>query len=99
MNNNTENEKVFGVVYTAIRFFNEQLSADRKLSPNPKCELVGSARLDSVEIVNLMVMIEQQVEQDLGIRITLFDAIERLLNVQDVVDFVEAEIGHRNTLH
>ena len=97
--NNRENEKSLRTVYKAVQSFNEQLSADRKLGLNPQRALVGSPDLDSVEIVNLLVMIEQQVEQDLGIRVALFDVIDRLVSIQDVADFLAGEIDCRDISH
>jgi acyl carrier protein len=94
--NNSENEKSLRTVYKAVQSFNEQLPVGRRLDLSPECALVGSPNLDSVEIVNLLVMIEQQIEQDLGIRVTLFDVIERLVSIHDVADFLAGEIDGRD---
>ena len=88
-----DKEKIFRAVYSAIQAFNEQLPAGRKLVSSPQTQLVGSSNMDSAEIVNLMVGIEQQVEQDLGLSVTLFDAIEQFVNVQTVVDFIYGKAG------
>jgi acyl carrier protein len=90
--NNTEKERVFEVVYRALQLFNEQLPAERRLVPTPECELVGSSNLDSAEIVNLLVTIEQQVEQDLGITITLFDAIDQFVSVEALANFLAGKV-------
>jgi acyl carrier protein len=91
--NNPENEKVLKIISQAIQSFNEQLPPGRKLISAPECQLVGSPNLDSAEIVNLMVMIEQQVERDLGITITLFDAVEQFVSIQALTNFLAAKIG------
>ena len=86
-----EKDKILKAVYAAIQSFNEQLPAGRKLASTPQTQLVGSSNLDSAEIVNLMVGIEQQVEQDLGVAVTLFDSIEQFVNVQTVADFIASK--------
>jgi acyl carrier protein len=63
------------------------------LVPDLKTQLVGSADLDSAEIVNLVVAIEQQVEQDLGVSITLFDAVEQFVSVEALVNFITSKAG------
>src|SRR5512147_3251011 len=90
---NSEREKILGVVRKAVASFNEQLPAERKLVASPECKLVGSPELDSAEIVNLLVAIEQQVEQDLGISVTLFDSIERFVNVEALITFLGEKVG------
>ena len=97
--NSPENEKILKVVGKAMQTFNEQLPANRKLMLSPECQLVGAPDLDSAEIVNLMVGIEQQVEQDLGISVTLFDSIEQFVSVQTVVDFIAGKIRGGDVPH
>jgi hypothetical protein len=93
--NNTETEKEFRVVAKAIQLFNEQLPAGRRLVPSLECELIGSPDLDSGEIVNLMVMIEQQVEQDMGVSVTLFDNIDQFVTVEVLAKFLAGKTGNR----
>ena len=92
MNNS---EKILGVVRKAFESFNEQLPADRKLIATMECKVVGSPNLDSAEIVNLLVTIEQQVEQHFGANVTLFDDIDRFVNVQALVNFLAGKVGDR----
>ena len=99
--NNTKNEKVTRAVFHAIQSYNGQLPADRKLVPALEPQLVGSPRLDSLDIVNLMVIIEQQIEQDLGVSISLFDGqtapgVEGFTTVEVLVDFLAGRIGFRD---
>ena len=89
---NSEREKILGVVRKAVASFNEQLPADRKLAASPECKLVGSPDLDSAEIVNLLVTVEQQVEQDLGISVTLFEGIERFVNIESLIAFLGEKV-------
>lgn len=97
--NNTENEKVYRVVRKAIESFNEQLPADRKLVPLPDCKLVGSPNLDSADIVNLLVLVEQGVEDELGVRVSLFDGqtveqgIENFVTVEALVKFLAGSLA------
>lgn len=94
---NAEAETAFRIVSQAIQAFNEQLPPDRKLVPNLQCEIVGSPRLDSLDVVNLLVMVEQQAEQDLGVNISLFDAqgIERFGTAAVLVEFLAAKISEK----
>ena len=91
--NNTEIEKIYKVIYRALESFNQQLPSGRKLVPSPKCELVGSASLDSTEIVTLMVAIEQQIERDLGISVTLFDAVDQMVDIEALVKHLVKRTG------
>ncbi len=99
------NEALFRTVYQAIQAFNEQLPADRALVPSPRCELVGSPNLDSADVVNLLVMIEQGIEQDFGLAVSLFDGqtveqgIERFVTVQALVEFLAGKIDSENVQH
>jgi acyl carrier protein len=90
---NSEYEKILSVVRRALESFNEQLPADRKLVGRPETKLVGSPDLDSAEIVNLLVAIEQQVEQDLEISVTLFESIDRFVNVEALITFLGEKVG------
>jgi acyl carrier protein len=51
--------------------------------------------LDSADLVNLLVIIEQRVEQDLGTSISLFDdeGIERFVTVQSLVTFLAGKLA------
>lgn len=101
MNTPTE-ETLFRIVYQALQSFNEQRAPHRKLAPSAKCELVGSPNLDSVDVVNLLVMIEQQVDRDLGLTISLFEGdtveegVESFATVEAVVAFLARKIGRTN---
>jgi acyl carrier protein len=90
-----ENEKIGKTVFGAIRSFNEELPAERRLAPSLEYQLVGSPNLDSADLVNLLVMIEQRVEQELGTSISLFDdeGIERFTTVQALVNFLAGKLA------
>ena len=100
MNNTVKDtQQIYKTVSDAIQSFNEQLPADRKLVPTPDCKLVGSPNLDSADVVNLLVLVEQQVEQDLGASISLFEGqtveqgVESLVTVDALVKVIAAKLN------
>jgi hypothetical protein len=100
MSSDPDSVLVFEAVCRAIQSFNAQLPSVRKLSLTPECELVGSSDLDSLELVNLFVMIEQQIEQDLEVGISLIggenqEGLEGFRTVQDIVRFLAPEVSRR----
>ncbi len=94
-----EKENIQKAIYAAIRTFNAQLPDSRKLSPTLECQLVGSTELDSVELVQLLVLIEQQLEQDLNMSVSLFDSegseqgIERFVSVKALVEVLAEKLA------
>jgi hypothetical protein len=92
--NTQRNERLLAVVYSAMRSFNQQLPAQKRLPLSPDCEIVGSPNLDSADIVNLLVAIEQQVEQELAVSISLFggetveQGIESFKTVSAITEFL-----------
>src|ERR1700686_2011155 len=100
-----ENKTILSAVCGAIHSFNEQLPANRRLSATLKCQLVGSPNLDSVDLVNLLVMIEQRVEDDLGISVSLFDGttseqgVEGFVTVEALVESLSTRIADAKVQH
>jgi D-alanine--poly(phosphoribitol) ligase subunit 2 len=67
-------EKVTQVLHAAIDELNEQLPEDGRLDASDDTVLFGeSGELDSLGLVNLIVMVEQRVAETLGAPITLAD--------------------------
>jgi hypothetical protein len=95
MNSVLAEKTAFGIVSQAFLAYNEQLPEEKKLEPSLGCKLVGSPKLDSLDVVNLLVMVEQQVEQDLGISVSLFEeqGIERFDSVAPLVKFLAQKIS------
>lgn len=63
----------------ALEELNQELPPDKKVSLNPDTVLYGSqGHLDSLGLVNLVLMAERNVQQDFGCAITLAD--ERALS-------------------
>ena len=66
------NNKVKDIVIKSINDFNEQLESDEILGVDENTILFGEgSTLDSLGLVNLIVSIEENIEEDLGITISL----------------------------
>ena len=62
------------VLFDAIDEINDALPDDRKLRKQPETRLFGGeSTLDSLGLVNLIVAIEQRLDEDLGLALTLAD--------------------------
>ena len=60
------------IVIISIHEFNEQLESDTRLGVNENTILFGEgSMLDSLGLVNLIVSIEENIEEDLGVTISL----------------------------
>jgi acyl carrier protein len=95
----TVNPRVVDVVNSAIDDLNEILDADERLGKAPEEALIGNeARLDSLGLVNLIVLVEEKVQKEFGVAITLVD--ERAMsqskspfrNLSSLVEFVEEQL-------
>lgn len=66
------NEKVLHSLFRAIEEINRQRSARDKLEKAGRTVLLGGpSKLDSLGLINLMVTVEQKIEEDFGVAITL----------------------------
>lgn len=75
-------DKVTGVVLSAIRELNETREKDEQVGAKLDTLLFGDrGALDSLGLVNLVTLIEQKAEDDLGVTIALAD--ERAFNQPD----------------
>lgn len=64
-------DMVFDIIYTAIDEVNRQLSKERQVAKSLDAKL--SEVLDSLGLINFVVIVEQSIQERLGISITLTD--------------------------
>lgn len=71
-----EQEKVVEIVYRAIDSVNEQLPRESWLEKKPDTVLYGnSSKLDSLGFVNLVLAIEESIEDEFDIVVTIADKV------------------------
>jgi len=62
------------LVLKAVEELNQQRSSEQWLPPSPDTLLSGQeGRLDSLGLVNLILLVEEQIADELGVEITLTD--------------------------
>jgi len=67
-------DKVVAAINSAIDDLNEVLEPDERLAKSAQVALIGQdARLDSLGLVNLIVLVEEKIQQQFGVGITLVD--------------------------
>ncbi len=67
-------EKIIDSIFKAVEEINQQLPQERRLKKSPDTLLFDeSGDLDSLGLVNLVVLTEQNIEEELGVTITLTD--------------------------
>ena len=90
------------LIFQAIEEINKQLPKDRKIIPLSETELFGSdSKLDSLGLVNLVVAVEQNIEDEFDVTITLAD--ERAMSQQTspfrtvgtLTDYIEMLLGEK----
>jgi D-alanine--poly(phosphoribitol) ligase subunit 2 len=70
----TADDKVVAAINSAIDDLNEVLEPDERLAKSAQVALIGQdARLDSLGLVNLIVLVEEKIQQQFGVGITLVD--------------------------
>jgi len=70
----TARNKILKGIYVAIDEINEQLPEDQNLEKSLETVLLGSSgKLESVNLVNLLVAIEENIEETFGIPISITD--------------------------
>ena len=75
-------ENALSAIYRAVDWINAELPPDRQLSKAPDTRLLGSQSvLDSLHLVSLLIMIEREVEDTIGVTLTLAD--ERALSMKE----------------
>jgi acyl carrier protein len=67
-------EKIKAILWSAVDELNLQLRRDQRLAKNPDERLTGEGgRLDSLGLINLLVLTEQRIEAEFGCPIMLAD--------------------------
>jgi len=75
------NKKIENLIFDAVEEINSQLPDEKKLIKSTKTTLFGrEGNLDSLELVNLVVTIEQNIEDIFDLSITIAD--ERAMSQQ-----------------
>lgn len=65
-------DKVNQIIFYALDMIDQQSSKGRKLGKSPSTILLGKGgTLDSLEILNLIIAIEQSLEEEFSVRLTL----------------------------
>jgi acyl carrier protein len=65
-------DKIFAIVVEVIEELNEQLNEGKKIKTEPETVLLGKLGvLDSLGIVNFIVMLEQKIEDVLNVQLHL----------------------------
>jgi acyl carrier protein len=78
----SNHERILQAIYNAIDEINEQLPKGKALDKSLETVLFGkSGQLDSLGLVSLIVAVEQNIEDDFGVSITLAD--ERAMSQQN----------------
>ena len=66
--------KILQLIYEAIDVLNEQLPDEEQLEKSSDTKLFGSgSKLDSLGLINLVVAVEQNIEDEFDVTITLAD--------------------------
>lgn len=69
-----EDERIREAIYRAVDETNEQLPKGRQLEKSPESVLFGKGgQLDSLGLVGFIVEVEQKIEEEFGVSITLAD--------------------------
>ena len=96
----TAGQPVVDAVNSAVDELNEILDPDERIGKSPDEALIGNdARLDSLGLVNLIVLVEEKIQQKFGVGITLVD--ERAMSqskspfrtLGSLAEFVEEQLN------
>jgi acyl carrier protein len=89
-------EKIFQLIFIAIDELNEQRSADNQISKTEDTVILGQeSMIDSLGLVNLIVSLEQSVNDEMDLEITLADERAMMMEsspfrtVRTLADFIE----------
>ena len=70
----TERDKILKSIYNAVDEVNEQLPEGQSLEKSPSTVLLGeSGKLESIDLVNILVATEENIEEAFGIPISITD--------------------------
>jgi acyl carrier protein len=96
----TASQPVVDAVNGAVDDLNEILGPEEHLGKSPEVALIGKdAQLDSLGLVNLIVLVEEKIQQAFGVGITLVD--ERAMSqskspfrtLGSLAEFVEEQLN------
>ncbi len=96
----TASQPVIDAIHSAVDDLNQILDADERLGKSPDEALIGKdAKLDSLGLVNLIVLVEEKIQQKFGVGITLVD--ERAMSqskspfrtLGSLAEFVEEQLN------
>lgn len=89
-------DKIFQLIYIAIDELNEQREADDQISKTEDTVILGhDSMIDSLGLVNLIVSLEQSVNDEMDVEITLADERAMMMEsspfrtVRTLADFIE----------
>ena len=95
-------EKILQLIYEVIDIINTQLPIEDNIEKHDTTVLFGSgSKLDSIGLINLIVAVEQNIEDEFDVTITLAD--ERAMsqetspfrNVGTLTDYIEILLGEK----
>jgi acyl carrier protein len=102
--NLSTSDRVVQCIYQVLDEFNQELPAGLKLAAAPDTLLYGeNGQLDSINLVHLIVAVEEKIEHEFGVTITLAD--DRALSMRNspfaavsslsayVTSLVDPEVG------
>ena len=70
----TNNERITNVIFSAVEEVNDQLPRKQRLEKSIGTILFGkSGKLDSLALVNLIVAVEEKIQEEFGVTVTLAD--------------------------
>jgi len=93
-------EKIISIVSQAIDLVNEQNALDELIEKSESTKLFGrGSTLDSLDLVNLIVLIEQIIEDSIDVTVSLAD--ERAMSqkrspfstINSLIDYIEILVG------
>jgi acyl carrier protein len=72
----TARDRIMEVIYAALDEVNEARPPRERVAKLPDVRLIGDGgALDSLALVNLMVSVEERVEREIGVAVSLADAL------------------------
>ena len=78
----SDSERVVQCIYSVLDEFNQELPLGLKLSKSSDTVLYGeNGQLDSINLVHLIVAVEEKIESEFGVAVTLAD--ERAMSLRN----------------
>ena len=96
------NDKIIQVIFQAVDELNEQLPKIDRLDKSVDMELfVSGGNLDSLSLVSLLTTLEQKIEEQFGISVSIFDHLASskienpFMTVNSLADFIASILENR----